>query len=153
MASQDNVPKTPSKNIEEFLQRHPQVRTGTAAKAELDNLHEHGDTFYVINKLYDNAILHKDYDPDSLKLVFAFAYVNDEQAMANYTEDVREDDSVSCDYEVGMKEGPDHHLHEFMGATVPDYKAHKGNDEPDPRCSDYWPIYCGGNYRGVEGFE
>ncbi|KAG9500792.1 hypothetical protein J7337_006472 [Fusarium musae] len=104
MASQDNVPKTPSKNIEEFLQRYPQVRTGTAAKAELDNLHEHGDTFCVINKLYDNAILHKDYDPDSLKLVFAFAYVNDEQAMANYTEDVGEDDSVLCDCEVGMEE-------------------------------------------------
>ncbi|KAF5990267.1 hypothetical protein FBULB1_94 [Fusarium bulbicola] len=105
MASQENVSKTPSTNIEEFLQRHPQVRTGTAAKAELDNIHEHGDTFCVINKLYDNAILHKDYDGDSLKLIFAFAYVNDEQAMANYIEDAGEDDTVLCDCEVGVEEG------------------------------------------------
>ncbi|RKK76213.1 hypothetical protein BFJ69_g7099 [Fusarium oxysporum] len=97
MATKANVPKAPSKTIEEFLHRHPQVRTGTAAKAELDHLHEHGDTFCVINKLYDNAILHKDYDPDSLKLIFAFAYVNDEQAMANYAEDAGEDDSVFPD--------------------------------------------------------
>ncbi|KAM5388291.1 hypothetical protein ACJA88_000155 [Fusarium oxysporum] len=131
MATKANVPKAPSKTIEEFLHRHPQVRTGTAAKAELDHLHEHGDTFCVINKLYDNAILHKDYDPDSLKLIFAFAYVNDEQAMANYAEDAGEDDSVLCDCEVGREEGPDHHLHEFVRATEPDCEVHKG-EEPDP---------------------
>ncbi|KAH7250320.1 uncharacterized protein BKA55DRAFT_690552 [Fusarium redolens] len=153
MATQTKIAKTPSKNIEEFLQRHPQVRTGAAAKAELDHLHEHGDTFCVINKLYDNAILHKDYDPDSLKLIFAFAYVNDEQAMANYIEDAGEDDSVLCDCEVGREEGPDHHLHEFVRATEPDCKAHKGNGEPDPGCSDCWPLYCGSNCRGVPGFD
>ncbi|WKT40445.1 hypothetical protein QSH57_005251 [Fusarium oxysporum f. sp. vasinfectum] len=131
MATKANVPKAPSKTIEEFLHRHPQVRTGTAAKAELDHLHEHGDTFCVINKLYDNAILHKDYDPDSLKLIFAFAYVNDEQAMANYAEDAGEDDSVLCDCEVGREEGPDHHLHEFVRATEPDCEVHKG-EELDP---------------------
>jgi hypothetical protein len=36
-----------------------------SAKVELDHPHEHGDTFCIINKLYDNTILHKDYDPDS----------------------------------------------------------------------------------------
>ncbi|KAH7225107.1 hypothetical protein BKA60DRAFT_254844 [Fusarium oxysporum] len=152
MATKANVPKAPSKTIEEFLHRHPQVRTGTAAKAELDHLHEHGDTFCVINKLYDNAILHKDYDPDSLKLIFAFAYVNDEQVMANYAEDAGEDDSVLCDCEVGREEGPDHHLHEFVRATEPDCEVHKG-EEPDPGCKDCWPVYCGSNCRGVEGFE
>ncbi|KAL5608707.1 hypothetical protein FOVSG1_003388 [Fusarium oxysporum f. sp. vasinfectum] len=131
MATKANVPKAPSKTIEEFLHRHPQVRTGTAAKAELEHLHEHDDTFCVINKLFDNAILHKDYDPDSLKLIFAFAYVNDEQAMAHYAEDAGEDDSVLCDCEVGREEGPDHHLHEFVRATEPDCEVHKG-EEPDP---------------------
>ncbi|KAF4956363.1 hypothetical protein FGADI_3940 [Fusarium gaditjirri] len=119
MAYQISGPKTPSKDIEEFLQRHhPQVRTGTAAKAELDNLHKHGDTFCVINRLFDSATLHKDYDPVSLKLIFAFAYVNDEQAIANYAEDAGDDDSVLCDFEVRREEGPDHHLHEFMRATA-----------------------------------
>lgn len=152
MATQTNAPKTPSKNIEEFLQRHPQVRTGAAAKADLDHLHEHGDTFCVINKLFDNALLHKDYDPDSLKLILAFAYVNDEQAMANHADDAEEGDSVLCDCEVGREEGPDHHLHEFVRATVPDCEVHR-EGEPDPGCGDCWPVYCGSNCRGVEGFE
>ncbi|KAI7765751.1 hypothetical protein LZL87_000864 [Fusarium oxysporum] len=105
MATQTNAPKTPSKNIEEFLQRHPQVRTGAAAKADLDHLHEHGDTFCVINKLFDNALLHKDYDPDSLKLIFAFAYINDEQAMANYAEDA-EADKIQINYTIDPSKNP-----------------------------------------------
>ncbi|KAF4339122.1 hypothetical protein FBEOM_6942 [Fusarium beomiforme] len=109
MASQA---KTPSKSIEEFLQRHPQVRTDDKAKAELEQLHEQGHTFCVINKLFDNTILHKDYDGDSLKLLFAFAYVNDDEAMARYEEITGGDYLEFCDCKVGKEEGPDHHLHE-----------------------------------------
>ncbi|KAF5700240.1 hypothetical protein FGLOB1_10907 [Fusarium globosum] len=87
MASQETVSESPSKNIQEFLQRHPQVGRGAAGKAELDNLHQHRETFCINCKIFDNAVLHRDYDCDSMKLVFAYVYVNDEQAVADSVKD------------------------------------------------------------------
>ncbi|RBA08953.1 hypothetical protein FPRO05_07233 [Fusarium proliferatum] len=87
MASQETVSESPSKNIHEFLQRHPQVGRGAAGKAELDNLHQGRETFCINCKIFDNAVLHRDYDCDSMKLVLAYVYVNDEQAVEDSVKD------------------------------------------------------------------
>ncbi|KAF5671057.1 hypothetical protein FCIRC_8808 [Fusarium circinatum] len=117
MASQDKTSQGPSKTIEEFLQRHPQVGRGAAGQAELDRLHQDGDTFCLQLKLFDNAVLHRDYDRDSMKLIFAHVFVNEEQAMAALPGQA---ESFLCDCGVGREEGMDHHLHEFMRIVKPD---------------------------------
>ncbi|KAF4453141.1 hypothetical protein F53441_4138 [Fusarium austroafricanum] len=109
---------TPSKTIEEFLQRHPEVQTGAKAKAELEAIHDIGDTYCVVNKLFDNTILHQDYDGDSNKRVIAFAAVDDPEALAHY-EETTGPDYTFCDCKVKEEEGAEHMLCDHMKATVP----------------------------------
>lgn len=139
---------TPSKTIWEFLNRHPEVQTGPQAKAQLDRIHE-DDTFCIINKIFNNTILHQEYDGGTRKRVFAFAFVNEPDALAWY-EDNKEDGNAKeiCDCKIGEIEGQDHHLHDsIVEAEKADCEKHKGYDEPDPDCSACWPVLCGNNCR------
>jgi hypothetical protein len=95
---------TPSKTIHEFLQRHPEVKTGPQAAAELEAIHDTGDTFCEITRIFDNTILHQDYDGDSRKRVFAFALVNDAQALARYKEK-RETRTLRASVKLGSMKG------------------------------------------------
>ncbi|CZR39125.1 uncharacterized protein FPRO_05683 [Fusarium proliferatum ET1] len=149
MASQETVSESPSKNIHEFLQRHPQVGRGAAGKAELDNLHQGRETFCINCKIFDNAVLHRDYDCDSMKLVLAYVYVNDEQAVEDSVKDA---EVLVCDCGVGREEGPDHHLHEFMRVAEPDCKVHREGDS-NLECKDCRPLWFGSNCRGVKGCD
>ncbi|KAF5542946.1 hypothetical protein FNAPI_9834 [Fusarium napiforme] len=116
MASQGKA----SKNIDEFLQRHPEVGRHASGHAELEHIHHRGDTFCLVLKLFDNAILHREYDMDSMKLVYAHVYVDEEQAMSSVG---YESGSFLCDCEVGMEEGMDHYLHEFMRVVEADFQS------------------------------
>ncbi|KAM0186315.1 hypothetical protein ACHAPA_011205 [Fusarium lateritium] len=136
---------TPSKTIDEFLHRHPEVQTGPQAKAELEAIHDKGDTFCEISKIFDNTILHQDYDGDSRKRVFAFALVDDAQALARYKEDAGAE-NVTCECKIGGQGGAEHHLHErIVVVQEAECEKHKERDEPDPDCSACWPVWSGSN--------
>ncbi|KAF5713772.1 hypothetical protein FMUND_7751 [Fusarium mundagurra] len=149
MASQDKGPKSASKNIEEFLQRHPEVGRHASGHAELENVHRRDDTFCLVLKLFDNAILHREYDQDSMKLVYAHVYVDEEQAMSSIG---NESKSFLCGCEVGTQEGMDHHLHEFMRVVEADCKVH-GEGEFDFGCKNCRALWFGSNCRGVKGCD
>lgn len=147
MAAQSGVSMKPSKDIDEFLQRHPEIRVGDQAKAELECLHDTGDTSCLEVKIFDNAILHQDYDGDSKRRVFALAVVGDPEALAQY-EEIHGDEGDACGCKNSTKEGADHHLHESMVvAKEPECKVHTGEDAPNPDCSACWPLWCGSNCR------
>jgi hypothetical protein len=137
---------TPSKTIREFLERHPEVQTTPEAKAQLDVIHE-GDTFCIVTRIFNNTVLHQEYDGESKKRVFAFAFVEEPQALAWYEENKEDGDNKEiCDCKVGEMEGQDHHLHESMAEVRRvDCEKHRKNQEPDPDCSACWPVLCGSN--------
>lgn len=136
---------TPSKTIHEFLQRHPEVKTGPQAKAELETIHDTGDTFCEITRIFDNTILHQDYDGDSRKRVFAFALVDDAQALAQYKEEAGDED-ITCECKIREHEGAEHHLHEsIVVVQEAECEKHKELDEPNPDCSACWPVLGGSN--------
>jgi hypothetical protein len=145
MATQNT--STPSKTIHEFLQRHPEVKTGPQAKAELEIIHDTGDTFCEITQIFDNTILHQDYDGDSRKRVFALALVDDAQALARYKEEAGDED-VMCGCKAREKEGAEHSLHEsIVVVKEAECEEHKELDEPNPDCSACWPLLSGSNCR------
>lgn len=137
----------PSKDIQEFLNRHPDVQTGPEAKTQLDAFHE-GDTFCIVRKIFNNTILHQEFDGESRKRVFAFAYVEDPEALIWYEKN-RQDDGIDndiCDCKVGEAEGQDHHLHaRVVEVKKVDCPKHKDDGEPNPECPDCWPVLCGNN--------
>ncbi|CEI69316.1 hypothetical protein FVEN_g13139 [Fusarium venenatum] len=137
---------TPSKDIREFLDRHPEVETSVEAKAQLDEFHE-GDTFCIVTKIFNNTILHQEYDGDSRKRVFAFAYVEDPEALTWYEKNRQDDnDNEICDCKVGEPEGQDHLLHEsVVEVRKAECEKHKDCEEPDPECLACWPVLCGSN--------
>lgn len=137
---------TPSKTVQEFLDRHPEVQTSSEAKAQLDAFHQ-DDTFCIVTKIFGNTILHQEYDGESRKRVFAFAYVEDPEALAWYEENRQDDiDTETCDCAVGAMEGYDHCLHESMvEVKKADCEKHKDDEEPDPDCPACWPVLCGSN--------
>lgn len=145
MSVQTNVSLKPSKDIDEFLQRHPEVRVGEQARAELEHLHNTGDTSCLESKIFDNVILHQDYDGDSNQRVLAVAIIDDSMALARY-EEIHGDVSDACNCKTGAEEGPDHYLHESMVvAKEPTCEVHKGEDAPNPDCSACWPFWSGSN--------
>ncbi|KAJ2982538.1 hypothetical protein NQ176_g1322 [Zarea fungicola] len=147
MPVQSGVSLKPSKNINEFLQRHPEVQVGERARAELEQLHNTGDTSCLESKIFDNVILHQDYDGDSNKRVLAVAIVDDSTALARY-EEIHGDAGGVCDCKTAAEEGADHYLHEFMVvAKEPTCEVHTGEDAPNPDCSACWPFWRGSNCR------
>ena len=150
MSTNQNITVTPSKNVQEFLQRHPEVRVGPEAEKALEKIHDTGMTSCLEVKLFGNTILHQDYDGDSNQRVFAFATVDDAEALKRYDEMNGDEcaEDVDCQCKAGKEEGPDHYLHEAqIEAKKADCKVHTGDDAPNPDCSACWPIWCGSNCR------
>ncbi|KAJ4258919.1 hypothetical protein NW762_008006 [Fusarium torreyae] len=147
MSAGQDTPTTPSKTIQEFLERHPEVQVGPQAKQKLEEIHDTGDTSCLVVKLFGNTILHQDYDGDSNQRVFALAIVDDAEALERFTE-TNGDEDEACQCKVAKEEGPEHFLHEAMVETKgPDCKVHIGEDAPNPECSACWPFWCGSNCR------
>jgi hypothetical protein len=126
-----------------FLLAHPEIQVGRFALRSLQSTYSSSDSFSVINKPFDNMVLHQEFNADTRERIYVVALVNDQKALDDYEQDygaLSEDDEGFC----AENHGPDHLIYDrVVEYKIADCEAHKSEPEPDPNCSACWPILCG----------
>jgi hypothetical protein len=129
-----------------FLARYPEVQLGRAALKRLQSEYSSSDAFSIINKPFRNMVLHQEFDADTKRRMYVVALVDDQEALDYYAEMNDEVAAEESNCDCAEHQGSDHlifdHMFEYKKADCPE---HKGATEPDPDCSDCWPVLCGGN--------
>lgn len=132
-----------SSEVDTFLTVHPEVQVGRAALEMLQSTHRDRDSFSVINKPFENMVLHQEFDANTKERIYAVALINDQNALDEYKRDcggANAGDKCDC----AENQGPDHLIYErVVEYKMADCKEHKGEPEPDPDCSACWPVLCG----------
>jgi hypothetical protein len=142
MAVAPSQERSPSKS-DTFLSAHPEIQVGRAAFESLQSAHVGGDSFSIINKPFENMVLYQEFDADTRERIYVVALIDDQKALDNYKRDcgeTSEEDRCDC----AENHGPEHLIYErVIEHKMADCKKHKGEPEPNPDCSDCWPILCG----------
>jgi hypothetical protein len=134
----------PSKTVDEFLAKHPEVELGRAALDKFQTDIDNTDTFSIVKRPFSNMVLHQEFDADTKERVYVVALIDDQEALDYYaemSEETAQEDKCDC----AKHQGPDHLIFDRMVEIKKDCPTHMGAKEPDPDCSDCWPILCGGN--------
>ncbi|RYN15876.1 hypothetical protein AA0119_g12797 [Alternaria tenuissima] len=127
--------------LDTFLSAHPEIQIGRAAFERLQSTHAGGDSFAIVNKPFENMVLHQEFDADTRERIYVVALINDQRAFDDYKQNcgtTSDEDRCDC----AENQGPDHLIYErVVEYKIADCKKHEG--EPDPNCSACWPILCG----------
>lgn len=131
----------PSTTVEEFLVNHPEVQVGRTAYDKLESELNTDDTFSIRSKPVENMVLHQEFTADKNLRVFVVALIDDEKALAAFTE---EGDESRCD--CAESNWPDHLMFDHVVRhEKADCVDHRDASEPDPDCAACWPEFSGRN--------
>jgi hypothetical protein len=134
----------PSKTVDEFLAKHPEVKLGSAALDKLRTDIYNANTFPIINKPFSNMVLHQEFDADTKERVCVVALIDDQEAINYYAEmsDEAAEEASKCD--CAEHQGSDHLIFDRILEFQKDCQEHRVAEEPDPNCSTCWPVFGGG---------
>jgi hypothetical protein len=135
----------PSKTVDEFFAKHPEVELGRAALDKFRTDIDNANTFSIINKPFSNMVLHQEFDADTKERVYVVALIDDQEALNYYVamSDEAAEEESKCD--CAEHQGPDHLIFDRILEFKKDCPEHRGAEEPDPNCSTCWPVFWGGN--------
>jgi len=142
MAVAPSQESSPSK-LDAFLSVHPEIHIGRAALESLQSAHDGSDSFSIINKPFVNMVLYQEFDADTRERIYVVALIDDQKALDQYEQDcggTSSEDGCDC----AENQGPEHMIYErVVECKSADCENHKDAQEPDPDCSECWPVLCG----------
>jgi hypothetical protein len=130
-------------NSDTFLLAHPEIQVGRIALENLQSTHTGSDSFSIINKPFRILDLYQEFDADTKERIYVVALVGDQKALNDHARDCGEtDEGEKCD--CAENHGPDHLIYErVVEYKLANCEKHMEEQEPDPTCSAYWPVFCG----------